>query len=251
MRALSQEGARGKAYKSRHGHCTLAQSARALGYSFNAHIVKYGILLCWLGLAVGSARLHAQSPLGSSQDTSSAVLLPGDLLRVAVWHQPDLSGDFVIGPDGSITHPLFREIKVAGVPITEVEARLRTYLSRTETNPTFVILPLLRVIVGGEVRQPNVLTLPPRTTVAQAIALAGGPTERAQLERVRLLRRGATVELNLTRADDVGRRMEIRSGDQIVVPRRRNFLQDYLAPTASVVAALSSVATLIVQTTRK
>jgi len=202
-----------------------------------------------LALTLAATPLRAQSV---AADTSQTVLEPGDLLRLAVWHQPDMTGEFVIGPDGSITHPLFRELKVAGIPLAEVDARIRAFLARTETNPTFVALPLLRVIVGGEVRQPNVLTLPPRTTVAQAIGLAGGPSDRAKLERVRLLRRGgAVLELDLTRPDDMSRRVEIRSGDQIIVPRRRNFLQEYLAPTASVIAALGSVATLIVQQQKK
>jgi len=183
-------------------------------------------------------------------ENSQTVLEPGDMIRIAVWHQPDLSGDFVIGPDGSITHPLYRELKVSGIPIPDVESKIRDFLARSETNPTFVVLPLLRVIVGGEVRQPNVLTLPPRTTVAQAIALAGGPTDRSQLERVRVLRKASVLELDLTKPDGTSRLVEIRSGDQIVVPRRKNFLQDYLAPTASVVAALGSLATLIVQSRR-
>jgi len=39
------------------------------------------------------------------------------------------------GPDGSITHPLFRAVKVAGVPFTTAEANLRKFLSAFEDNP--------------------------------------------------------------------------------------------------------------------
>src|SRR6476661_3509710 len=125
-----------------------------------------------------------------SAQSSAAVdgLNPGDQVRIAVWRNPELSGDFTVAANGTLTHPLYREIQVTGIPISAVEDRLRTFLSRYTTNPQFVISPLVKVVVSGEVRTPNVLSVPPETTVAQAIVLAGGPTAAAQLGHVRLLR---------------------------------------------------------------
>lgn len=183
-------------------------------------------------------------------EVPSATLAPGDLLRITVWRHPEYSGDFLVAPDGSVSHPLFREVKVAGVPLLVVEDRVRAFLSRYETNPAFVLSPLLRVFVGGEVRQPSVYTVPPGTTVAEVIALAGGPTDRGRLDHVRLIRRQSEETLDLTRLDTRATTLEARSGDQLLVDRRRNFFLDVLAPSSSIFAAAASVASIIIQLNR-
>ena len=197
-------------------------------------------------LASLSPRLaHAQSDGADSARTPA--LYAGDVLRITVWRQPELSGEFVIAPDGTITHPLYRELKVAGLTLPTVEERVRAFLSRFESNPEFVILPLLRIIVAGEVRQPNVYTVPVGTSVPAAIALAGGPTERGQLERVKVNRSTASFALDLTQPSGTAMRIAVRSGDQIIVGRRRNFVQDVLAPMSSVIAAAAAIATVVIQ----
>jgi polysaccharide biosynthesis/export protein len=183
--------------------------------------------------------------------TDRATLAPGDVIRIAVWRKPEFSGDFVIAPDSSITHPLYRTVKVAGVPLTMVEDRVRTFLKAYETEPSFVLSPLLRVFVGGEVRAPNVFTVPPGTTVAQAIALAGGPTERARLEEVTLIRRSIERStLDMTQTDSRAATLEARSGDQVLVGRRRNFYQEVLAPASSVLAAVAALTSIVIQLTK-
>src|SRR5690348_13451415 len=176
--------------------------------------------MCSVGTPAG-----AQSDVA---DTSGVQLFPGDVLRITVWRQPEMSGEFVIGPDGTITHPLYRELKVVGMPLSAVQDRVRTFLDRFETNPQFVMLPMLRIIVAGEVRTPNVYTVPVGSTIAAVIALAGGPTDRGRLDQVRLQRGTGSFLLDLTRPEERAMRTSIRSGDQILVGRRRNFVQDVL-----------------------
>jgi protein involved in polysaccharide export with SLBB domain len=182
--------------------------------------------------------------------TSAASLSPGDVIRIAVWRKPEYSGDFIVAADSTITHPLYRELKVVGLPFRAVEERLRAFLLRYETAPAFVISPLLRIFVGGEVRQPSVYTVPPGTTIAQAVALAGGPTERGRLEEVALVRNERRATLDLMRADTHASIEAVRSGDQVIVGRRIDFFRDVLAPASSVVAALAGVMTIIIQTHR-
>jgi polysaccharide export outer membrane protein len=187
------------------------------------------------------------------RDLSSLSLSPGDVIRIDVWQQKEYSGEFPIATDGSISHPLYREVKVTGIPLSEVEARLRTFLDRFLSNPTFVVQPLLRVIVAGEVRQPNIYTVPPGTTIAQVIALAGGANDRGRLDRVRVMRRGDSQiqTLDITRPDGSAADVEVHSGDQVIVARRYSIMQDVVAPSASILAALASVTTVILQVTRK
>lgn len=194
--------------------------------------------------------INAQtSPLGTvaqpTRSSSDPVLQPGDVVQIGVWRQPEWSGEFDISADGTIAHPLYRSIRVAGVPVSVAEDRMRAFLRRYEETPTFFMQPRFRVVLGGEVREPKLYTHPPEVTIAQAVALAGGPTERADLERVRLLRGSQEMVLDLTRPESGAAAMPIRSGDQIIIPRRRDVFRDVVIPASSVAGAFVGLLNLI------
>src|SRR5205085_1456505 len=69
---------------------------------------------------------------GPSTSNEQVVLAPGDSVRLVVWRKPEMSGDFIVAPDGSITHPLYRAVRVGGVPFATAEANVRTFLARFE-----------------------------------------------------------------------------------------------------------------------
>jgi polysaccharide export outer membrane protein len=180
------------------------------------------------------AALAAQAP-------DAATVQPGDSVRLTVWQRADLSGQFAVEPDGSLSHPLLRETRVAGVPRAQAEGQLRTFLQRFGSNPQFVYEPLLRVAVSGEVRAPRLLSAPPVVTIADAVALAGGGTDRANLKRAELFRGGRTTVVDLTRPAEGAAAELIRSGDRIVVPARGTSVREYIAPVASVAAVLLGI----------
>lgn len=190
------------------------------------------------------AALAAQAPFPGAGET---VLSPGDVIRIAVWNKPELSGEFTVAEDGTIAHPVFRHVRVAGIGISTVEARVLEVLAEWEKNPRLVLEPLLQVGVGGEVRLPGLLPLHPHTSIAQAVARAGGPTERAILERVRLYRGAETIEVDLTRPTEGIAGSPIRSGDQIFVERRSSFWRDNIAPSGSIVAGIGTILALILR----
>ncbi|MBA2708222.1 MAG: polysaccharide export protein [Gemmatimonadaceae bacterium] len=174
-------------------------------------------------------------------------LNPGDQIRIAVWRSPEFTGDFTVAFDGSVIHPLFREVQVTGISMAEVESRLRTFLTRYIQNPQFVIQPLVKILVGGEVRTPSIYSVPPETTVAQAIVGAGGPTELAALEKVRVIRDGRELTVDIRQANATSSGLTIRSGDQILVPRRRNVLRDFIGPALSGVAAAAALTNIFLR----
>lgn len=182
------------------------------------------------GCATGQQQVHPPLPMVSAP----AVLEPGDAIRISVWRQEELSGEFPIAEDGTITHPLLREIKVGGLPVARAEAQVREYLQRLDTSPRFVVQPLLRVMVGGEVRSPTLYRLPPETSIAEAVAIAGGVSEQGRLDEVRLFRDGREYRVDLTRPEVSAAQSPIRAGDQIYVQRRRSIVRDYVGPFASV-----------------
>ena len=178
------------------------------------------------------------------------MLTPGDSVRVVVWRRPEFSGDFVVAPNGTITHPLYRSVTVGGVPFATAEANLRRFLSRFEENPEFVMEPLVRVAVSGEVDRPHVYALRPETTIAEAVGVAGGVTREGARNRIRILRtenngqvRELVADLNDPKTGAGG--SPVLSGDQIVVDRKRNFMKDIVLPTLGVIGSVASIALLV------
>ncbi|MFL5541158.1 MAG: polysaccharide biosynthesis/export family protein, partial [Longimicrobiaceae bacterium] len=119
----------------------------------------------------------------AAQAADSAYLRPGDLVRLTVFRQPELSGDFPVSAEGTLQHPLLTDVRVVGVTRAAIRERLREALSRYVRDPSFVFDFLYRVAVTGEVRLPNLFNLSPETTLGQAVAAAGGISENGRLDR--------------------------------------------------------------------
>lgn len=202
----------------------------------------------WLvPLMVGLAPLQAAAQ-NFDAGAGVSVLNPGDVVRVTVWRKPELSGEFLVGPDSTLQSALYRSVRAGGVSVPTAEARVRTVLERFESNPQFVIEPLFRVAVGGEVRKPDLYSFPPTVTVSQAVALAGGPGERGRMDRVRFVREGAETILDLTRPGTESAQIRLRSGDQIIMerdPERRNLLRDVIAPAGTLVVLFLQIVNAI------
>ena len=175
------------------------------------------------------------------------LLRAGDAVRITVWNHDELTGEFAITADGRIAHPIYHQLEVAGLPISNVEIMIQEILRGFATEPQFVIEPLVRVVVGGEVRQPNLYLLPVEMTIAQAVGLAGGVTDQARLDEIVLLRRGDEYSIDLTDATSGGGQLAVQSGDQIIVNRRVSFFREYVAPAGSITAALVSIITLLIR----
>ncbi len=152
-----------------------------------------------------------------------------DLLEITVWKNPDLTKDVPVRPDGKITLPLIDDVTAAGL----TTARLKEVL--TEAWKAFITAPEVSVIVKevnsqkvymvGEVIRPGMLTLKSRTTLLQALSLAGGFTPYADRSNIVVLTRDGTAEtrrefnyrriLSGSRPED---NIVLRAGDTVIVP---------------------------------
>jgi polysaccharide biosynthesis/export protein len=190
-----------------------------------------------------SGSLLAQTPAPSTEQIS---LAPGDSIRVVVWRKPEMSGDFIVGADGTITHPLYRAVQVGGIPFTTAQTNIRNFLARFEQDPQFIAEPLVRVAISGEVGRAQVYALRQETSIAEAVAQAGGPNQFAKRNRVRILRKEAggrqrEMFVDLLDPGSAASTLRVHSGDQIVVDRRTSFFKDILIPVLTVIGSTASI----------
>ena len=93
----------------------------------------------------------------------SYILGPGDRLRIELLDLPELSGEFKIGPDGTLYLPRVRGLQVEGLTIEELRLFLtdqfRTYVQRPEVFIKPIGYRPVRVYVGGEVARPGYYTI--------------------------------------------------------------------------------------------
>ncbi len=208
--------------------------------------MKFVLVLVAFMLSLGDASGQAQT---AASDPGS-VLQPGDRMNLEVYRKPEFSGTFLVSQDGTLMHPLFRGVQVAGLPIPTVRERVDQYLRRYEADPQFIIGPEYRVFVGGVVRDQNQFHLP-EVSVAQAIVRAGGSTAPNRRFRVRLIRGGEHTLVGLTDPRSAAfLQQPIRSGDQIIVEERPSFSRTYLDPALRVLQTVGSIlSTYIILTT--
>lgn len=188
------------------------------------------------------ARTTADTPTADA-----SALRPGDHVRVTVWRSPELSGEFSIGADGRLQHPFYNDIVAVGVTPTALREHVRLRLMTLDQNPEFLVEPLVRVSVGGEVRTPDLFNVAPGTTVTDVILMGGGVTEQGRLDRVRVLRGGRELKLDLRKPDLGQALLPVESGDQLTVGTRRSFFRDYVVPGSSLVGAVGWLVTMIVR----
>jgi polysaccharide export outer membrane protein len=204
--------------------------------------------LIWLFLV---ASLFAQSllPAQTPGTPGPITLRAGDVLRVTIWLEENLSGDFLVDVDGIVTLPLIGEQRVVDIPVRELRKLLIEQYRVHLRNPSINITPLRRVNVLGEVQRPGLYPLDPTVTLAGAVALAGGATPNGELNRIRIVRDGAILRERVGAAETL-RAADIRSGDQIIVEQRSWFARNSTFLVSALLSATSIVTSLIIASGR-
>ena len=208
-----------------------------------------GLIVAALGL--GTSTVSAQEPQLAQHVIgtvgSDLSLHPGDIIRVEVWGQEEYSGQFLIDETGVFHYPVLGRVDTHSLTVAQLRDTLRTALEGLFTNPFVTITPLFRVAVLGEVRSPGLFTVDPTLSVLDLVAMAGGATEVGNLGKIRVLRSGAESEISFEEATLRGRTLHevgVRSGDEVIVPRRFFTRQDWWT-VLQVVNTVVSVAVLI------
>ena len=155
----------------------------------------------------------------ASRDTLTDALRPGDVVRLRVWREPDLTGEFAVDETGAVVLPKIGPMHVTDdSPVlvkSQIIASYSKFLSHTAINVTF----LRRIQVLGEVRQPGVYPVDPTMTISNVLALAGGTTRDGDPEHLELKRDGKQLVGTISGKSLISD-SRVRSGDQIYVPER-------------------------------
>jgi polysaccharide export outer membrane protein len=142
----------------------------------------------------------------------------GDKLSLLVFGQSDMSGQFDVAADGTVTLPLIGRLTVRGLTAREVSAQAAQRYGTLMVDPkvSVDIAAYRSVYVLGEVNRAGNFPYSPGLRVQQAVAIAGGFTRRAITDHIVLVR---TTEAGQMRYA-VGLSDEIQPGDTLDVQRR-------------------------------
>jgi protein involved in polysaccharide export with SLBB domain len=170
------------------------------------------------GCAGGSLSEPEKQSLAAAA-TAPAKLQPGDKVRINVFGEDKLSGEYQIDQSGQISLPLAGTIEAQGLTQTELEQALaKKFRSEYLRNPkvTVTVATLQPYYVMGEVEKPGEFAYRSGLNVLTALAIAGGPTYRASRSTVQIQRRGETS----MRDYPISASVPILPGDVIKVPER-------------------------------
>jgi protein involved in polysaccharide export with SLBB domain len=147
------------------------------------------------------------------------VVRPGDRIRLRVWREPDLSGDFTVDEHGTVVLPKLGPLQLQDLPTDSIKALLVEKFSASLRNPAVEVTVLRRVNVLGAVRNPGLYHVDLTTTVADVLALAGGVSPQGNQNRIDLVRAGKRQPVRLSQNSRLGD-SPILSGDQLFVAER-------------------------------
>jgi protein involved in polysaccharide export with SLBB domain len=187
-------------------------------------------------------------PLLDTAARPTGALRQGDILNLKVYRDSELSGKYLIDARGDVQIPGLGTIRAAGLTPTEVSDRMVDAMrSRGFRDPELAIAPQIRVSVLGEVRLPELYTVDPGVSLIQLLTLAGGPSDRADLRRTRVIRDGREfiVDLQSALAGSPAGRVGLYSNDVVYIPRKGGLTKENVTFIVSVASASLTLLTTI------
>jgi polysaccharide export outer membrane protein len=189
-------------------------------WNFAFVLVLTGTLLSACDGPRGLNALNAETQAAPVISTNTYRLSPGDKLKVTVFNEADLTGEFQVNERGNIAFPLVGEVQAANATPDEFQQRLTSRLrGKYVKNPRVSVeMTSYRPFnVLGEVRNAGQYPYRPGLTIQDAVALAGGFTYRANTRTVYVRRTDAGGEISV---NTDGEKVPILPGDNIRVPER-------------------------------
>jgi polysaccharide biosynthesis/export protein len=174
---------------------------------------------------------HTQTGAAQTSPNTSGTyrIGTGDVIQLVVWKEPDLTRDLTVRIDGKVTVPLLGEVTAAGRSAADlagaIAAGLKQFLSDPQVTVGIGQANGARFFVLGKVQRPGEFPLRGRTTLIQALAMAGGFKEFAKASEIVIVRWSDPGETFL-HADykkvesglDATQNIPLLPGDTVLVP---------------------------------
>lgn len=168
---------------------------------------------------------------------SAYTLGAGDRIQLDIFNVPEYSREYQVLVNGTLNLPLIGSVSVLGLTLEQaanlISQRYARFLRRPIATVSLVAPRPLKIAVSGEVSRPGSYTIPynaaggglQQPTLTQALTLAGGITQAANLRsaQVRRVGRGGTQVINvdlraLVGGGDLSQDLTLRDGDSIFIP---------------------------------
>ncbi|UGV29079.1 polysaccharide export protein [Rhodopseudomonas boonkerdii] len=139
----------------------------------------------------------AQQRLSAASPSGSYILGPTDRIRLKVYGEPDITGEYEVDANGNVSIPLAGQVKAAGLTTKQLERSITSALAKGIVRDPRVNVEMVAYrpfYILGEVKKSGEYPYRVGLTVLDAVATAGGYTYRANENKVYLRRAGSTVE---------------------------------------------------------
>ncbi len=180
----------------------------------------------------GLPEATTRASLTTNIDNYNYLIGPGDSLSIFVWRNPDISGSFLVRPDGMITTSLVEDIPVSGKTPTALARDLEEELGKYIRDPIVTVSvsgfngPFSeQVRVIGEASSPRAVNYSEDMTLLDLMIQVGGVTEYANGDGAKLIRvvdgvqRQYSVLLDtLIKEGDISANVDILPGDILIIP---------------------------------
>jgi protein involved in polysaccharide export with SLBB domain len=201
---------------------TISHSLRLWAFTMfgNAHMHRLLIVFSFLLLTIVPSAAQTASVSATGAGTTRAYALgPGDKVRVTVFGETELTGEYDVGTSGNLSFPLIGEVPAVGRTPEQLSESIAAGLRRgylREPRVASQVISYRPFYILGEVENPGTYPYAANLDVMSAVAVAGGYTYRANRRRA-FIRHADETEERSYRLDEA---VPIQPGDTIRIGER-------------------------------
>jgi polysaccharide export outer membrane protein len=171
-----------------------------------------------------------QAPAATSATVpSDYVIGPADVLSIAFRNEKDMTGDYIVRPDGKITLPLVGDIDAIGVTPEALTDKVVKASDKFFVNPTVSVgvkvINSRKVSITGYVEKPGQYDILGPMDVLQLMSLAGGLREYTSGKNIIIIRGDGANQTSfkfnykdILEGKNLKQNIPLKPGDRVVVP---------------------------------
>ena len=171
-----------------------------------------------------AAEMPAADTPAAPVDPKSYRIGPEDVVSIMVWREKEMSGMFVVRPDGRITLPLAGEIMVSELTPEQVQSKVvelySKFINKPEVSVSLARVGSKKYYLVGQVMRTGTFPLVVPINVLEAINSAGGFQEYANKKKVIILRGDKQLKFNyaeVIKGKNMAQNIQVENGDHIIV----------------------------------